>query len=259
VTTFDSKEVAKLLASKLIERRDAKAVQTPSGAYIPDRTENDELIPWSLADVIAHVEGKRTLGHYLVSSEGSCRALAFDIDLRKKANPDRNEEPILFDGEEIDPREVWAGPASPAKRDLALQLRYMADGLAKRTKKVLDVQVLVSYSGAKGMHVYGLLDPGTPASDARDAAKLVIDSLEVIVPEHGNNFFRHESEYKALSIEVFPKQDEIRPGGFGNLLRLPLGVNRKTGKPGFFMNPMAPDGKFEIDDPIAALTHGSLR
>jgi hypothetical protein len=264
VTQPESTEVAKLLGGKLIERRDAKAIQFANGGYTPARVDRRDtesaLLPWKLADLVDHVERRTTYGHYVVSTEGTCRMFAFDIDLRKKAKPDTDDPVVMFRGEEIDARAVWAGPKSECRQDLAVQLRCMAQGLAEQIKKSLDIQVLVSYSGCKGMHVYGVIDHGTPAAEARELARLVMDSMVVpLVPEHGKNFFRHESEYPALSIEVFPKQDDIKPDGFGNLLRLPLGMNQKSGKAGFFVDLATPITKTGIDNPLTALTLGSIR
>jgi hypothetical protein len=35
---------------------------------------------------------------------------------------------------------------------------------------------------------------------------------------------------KRWGMELYPVQDQLRPGGFGNLVRLPLGVHRKSGE-----------------------------
>jgi hypothetical protein len=262
VTQPDPTELAKLIVSNFIERRDVKAVQTPAGAYMPDREDmrdtNSPAIPWSLSDVVDHIEGRKTYGHYVVSTEGTCRCIVFDLDLRQRAKPERGEAPIVFDGEEIDPREVWHGADSPAKRDLAIQLLTLADGFARKGKQA-GFKTIVAYSGNKGMHTYVCLERGTSAADARDAANMIIASMHNIVHERGDNFFRHEFAFPAVSIEVFPKQDSVKADGFGNLVRLPLGVNQKTGKRGFFLDITDGVQSFKIDDPMLALSKGSLR
>jgi hypothetical protein len=134
----------------------------------------------------------------------------------------------------------------------------IAEGFAKRAQKLLGMKVMVTYSGSKGMHTYVVMEPGTSAADARAAASLVIDSFGFIVPDKGKNFFKHAEKFPDISIEVFPKQDDVG-SGFGNLVRLPLGVNRKTGGKGFFMDLSVPQDKFKMDDPMLALTLGSLR
>lgn len=257
-----TKEIAKLLAGRLIERRDVKAVQQKDGAYHPDHE------PFTLADLIAHVEGKRTYGHYVVSKESTCRMICFDVDLvpgRRLEAPFPEPNPPIYyhdgwpDQVEIWPRDEWTNNG-PHKVDLACQLRVLTQGLAERIRELLDVPAMVAYSGSKGMHAYGILEPGTPAADARELAMMVLDTIGEFEPERGKNFFRHKRAFTALSIEVFPKQTEIRPdGGLGNLIRLPLGINQKSGRAGFFLDLGLPMNKFAADDPLVALREGSLR
>lgn len=269
VTTEETKEIAKLMAGKFIERRDAKAVQVPSGkskgAYFLHREgpqknyEDRPLVPFDLASLVAHVEGQRSFGHYLVNPAGdTCRMFAFDIDLNKSS-------PYYPNGPEgecetINPREVWRGPTTQVKRDLAIQLKTMARGLGRRTKKLIGCQVIVTYSGNKGMHVIACLDPGTPAIEARDMAVMVFDSFDhTFEPFRGRNFWKHTVGFPSLDIEIFPKQEDINPEGYGNLMRLPLGVNVKSDRPAAFMRMDDELDKFAFDDPLTVLREGSFR
>lgn len=260
--------VAKLIASTFIERRDVKAQQF-QGGYSPvrehytherhDDHSNCTLVPWGLRDVIAHVQGERTYGHYVVSQNDTCRMFAFDIDLKKTGHwLDIESE----SWKPCDPRDVWLADETPAKRDIRGQLIYTAAALSGRTRGLLDIKTMIAYSGSKGLHVYGILDPGTPAGDARDAALMVLQSFAGdFIVSRGANFWDREG-YPAVEVEVYPKQDTVRGDGFGNLLRLPLGINRKTGQRGFFVKMFADrlsDDPFVEDDPILAMTHGSSR
>lgn len=266
-----NKEIAKLMAGKLIERRDVKAIQAANGAYRPV-LENGVHSPFTLPDLIDHLEGRRTYGHYVLSQEGTCRMACFDIDLNKgrvlePPFPDSNP-PIWYhygheDQQEIWPREVWHGPTTPIKRHLATSLRFIAQSLAERTHNLYGLQTLVAYSGSKGMHVLVLLDRGTQASEARELGVEVLGSFDgLFIPDRGKNFFRHKDPYAfgEISIEIFPKQDKVRAGdGLGNLVRLPLGVNQKSKKPGFFLDLNLPMNKIAADDALTALTEGSVR
>jgi len=265
VTNEDETEIAKLFAARFIERRDVCAIQSPrSGAYAPYRIgfqtkyEDRPLMQFNLERLREHVRGDKTFGHYLLKPETStCRMFCFDIDFNEKSSyyPNGPEHPV----EIINPREIWSGPTTLAKRDLALQLFAMARGLAVRTWKTCGIQVIVSYSGNKGAHVIGCLEAGTPAKEARELAQTVLDSCGVFEPLKGHHFWKHSIGYPSLEIEVFPKQDEVSADGFGNLLRLPLGINRKSGKPGFFVRMDTELGDFKIDDPLTVLTKGSIR
>lgn len=265
------KELAKLLAASFIERRDVKAIQTSHGAYMPvldhiagkhEDHSNCPRVPWSMGDVLDHLGGAATYGHYVVSAENTCRMFAFDIDLKQKG-----EWVNLEAGEwqPCNPREAWLTEPddSPLKGDLRAQLFCMAAGLASSIRSALDIPCAVAYSGSKGLHVYGLLERGTPAADARQMALRVLKWVDCFEPTKGQNFFHHQTEYRALEVEVFPKQDTVREGdGLGNLIRLPLGINRKTGQRGYFIQLHVPGpltGPFVEDDPLVALTQGSYR
>lgn len=244
-----TEDVAKALGNRFVQRRDVKAIQRANGAYNPVEE------PWVLADLVAHVEGQKTYGHYLVDAEGRTRLFAFDIDFETtgtwRSDPSAERQAI-------NPREVWFGEDSACRRDLLVQLRCMAEGLAIRTHRLLEIPVAVSYSGHKGMHVYAFTGP-VDASDARAAAVEVLDSFGVFAPSRGHNFYKHTEGYDSLAIEVFPKQDKISEGGFGNLLRLPLGINQKSGQYGVFVDLRSGYDRIVADNPLAALTNGSLR
>jgi len=53
-------------------------------------------------------------------------------------------------------------------------------------------------------------------------------------------------DIKCFALEIFPKQDALKGKGYGNLVKLPLGVHRRTGgKSGFIPVPMdKPDQQF---------------
>lgn len=264
----DSKELAKLLAGKFIERRDVKAVQmrTMDGTdvYYPHRLRGPDGkpgtgpdIPVSMKDLVDHVEYRATFGHYLITPEGTCRIFAFDIDLIKDpyqfAFNDAND---LINVE--DPRAAWAAAeANPITKELGFQMRAMSEVLAVRSKELLGVPITVHYSGNKGVHVTGLLEPKTSAGDAHEMTHLVLDSLGW-ERYKGKNFWR-APEFGALHIETFPKQDVVREDGLGNLLRLPLGMNVKSGKKSWFVDMNQPTNKWKQDDPIVAMTEGSIR
>lgn len=253
----DSKEIAKLLAGRLIERRDVKAIQFSKG-YAPHvvdpKADTPEYLPVTLKDLIDHVEGRKSYGHYVVSTAGTCRMFAFDIDLEKQAKVLSPQMKLV----DINPREIWAGPPCEWRKLLAKDLQQLTFALASQVKETLGLQVLVAYSGNKGMHVIGLLDPGTPAEDARLLAVEVLDQLGETVAVRGDNFFKCKA-YPSLSIETFPKQEAIQQGGFGNLMRLPLGINLKSNKPAFFLDASELPNRAKVDDPLLALQKGSLR
>lgn len=240
-------ELAKQLGYRFIERRDVKAWQQPTGIYLPDRS------PVKLSDLRSHLAGERTMGHYLVSPENRCRVLAFDIDLTKEVE--------VEGGGTINPRDEFLNPNSPWRPALINHLAIMAEGLGRKVNSELDLPVAIAFSGAKGVHVYGFCG-SEPASDVRGAALDVLAAFGCFEPARGENFFRHkDGHYPTLEVEVFPKQANLDGKDLGNLMRLPLGVNLKTGKPGMFVRTvLADDGTYSFRkvEPLDALSFTTL-
>lgn len=247
-----------LLGKRFIERRDVKAIQW-DGGYAPHRTpapqgQQGENIRWSMQDLRDHIAGVQSYGHYMVSPEGKCKLFAFDIDLKKEGwVTTLKEEEILGSGTRCNPREVWLDFNHPGREFLTMQLRCMAEGLGRRTRRIVgDYPMAVSYSGNKGAHVYCFTD-SIPAIDARQMALEVLRSLPQFRPVKGENFWEHDTGYQNLQIEVFPKQETLEGKDYGNLMRLPLGVHKKTGQRSFFLDCRCPYNELKEMDPMDAL------
>jgi hypothetical protein len=94
---------------------------------------------------------------------------------------------------------------------------------------------LLEDSGYKGRHLWVLFQAPVPAAVARQTGTLFVAL--------------HGPKDRGLTVEVFPKQDATR-GSIGNLIKLPLGIHRRTGRRSRFL---LPDGT-PAPDP-----HGLLR
>lgn len=269
----DSNQLADIIARKFIARKDVKAVQKmlPTGdcIYVPHCQGNPDeknYIGWDRASLVSHIEGTRSYGHYLLNQDNQCKFFAFDVDLEKKGwyfnkdgdIPIEDEQPIEFN-----PRDAWHDRSHPGRWWMKAQLRTVAGLLASKIHEELGVPVAAYYSGNKGVHVYaftGLID----AWQAREGARIVLDAMDIWEPLRGENFFCHKNKdpfegYPNLSIEVFPKQDTMTDkSGLGNLMRAPLGRNKKNPKdPTFFLDLRSPLSDLKPVDPIWALTTAS--
>jgi len=255
-----SKELENLIAKRFISRKDVKAVQTPDGNYRPVNS------PWGRSDLADHLAGTTTFGHYMLGKDDTCKLIAFDIDIEQRSvkNPVGwlPTGPDFEDFAECNPREVWADRSAVHQRAwLKLELRNAAHILVQSVEALLGVPVAAAYSGGKGVHVYAFTGP-VSGQDARDGAEIVLDSLGDFKLFRGNNFFRHRDPqpgvlYSNLSIEIYPKQGAVNDeGGYGNLMRLPLGRNKKSKDPTFFMDMTSPMGQMVPLDPMIALSDG---
>jgi hypothetical protein len=255
-----------LFASKLIARTDVKAIQHRDGSYEPDRT------PWRRSDLEAHIAGTRTFGHYVIAPDDTCKIFCLDVDLRANRKIGDQEVtdgwlPIsgLGEGEVYEdflpasPRQVWSNRADPRRGYLKYSMRLAAAMFAERIWTELKIPVAVAYSGSKGIHVYGLVGKGTPASDAREGAMIVMDSMGIWTPYRGDSVFElkdrtADNELSNFTVEVYPKQSSLQGKDLGNLLRLPLGRNCKSTDPTFFMDLTSALVDMRPVDPEWALT-----
>lgn len=302
----DPDEVAALIAKTFVARRDVKALQSKSGAYMPvtDTGKPDgERLPWTMGDFRAHVAGKQTFGHYVVSKENTAKVFCFDLDLEKELrHVDPHREPtwrilnpvtweeMVRSGSARDawhPTRLWQWCVTcrkgwytdfqeprctdpeheqtigtgqqPDTLALTVLLQETAFRLARKTRELLEIPVAVLFSGNKGLHVYGITGEQN-AADVRAAADIVLDSFDGrYAPVRGKNFYAdRDADYEAVSVEVFPKQEALddRPDALGNLLRLPLGVNRKNGERSFFLESRIM-GELHEMNPVLAMTEGT--
>lgn len=163
----------------------------------------------------AHLAGEVTAGVYLVEPDDTTRLIVLDFDAsrqaRERASGDRHRVAALREA-------VHA--ASAAVRD-----HLLARGL----------EPLWVDSGYKGRHLWLRLDPGLAAGEARRRVHALLASSPPLPPD--------------VSLEVFPKQDQVRPGGLGNLVKLPQGVHLRTGRRAAVLDTRGEPH----DDPVAAM------
>src|SRR5574343_573614 len=99
---MSSNELATLIAKKFIQRKSAKAQQyvyPDRDEYRPVGTWNNgvrtELKPFMMSDIVDHVEGRATYGHYLLDEDDMVKLFAFDVELEKTGSlvelPNLNE------------------------------------------------------------------------------------------------------------------------------------------------------------------------
>lgn len=292
-----SKELARLYASKFIQRKDVKAVQLDrdggglrTGDWFPDtriRRDHSSHLPtgWTMDHLLAHLEGTRTYGHYLLDEENNCKLFAFDIDLKTEGTyvkvpdwtemPDFNGNTVEEDAwiedqvvvtDDVNPLELWhtrKKSALEARNWYKYQMKHLAYIIASSIEQ-MGFGTAVAYSGNKGIHVYGFT--GTmPAVEVREAAMIALDMSGEFEPVRGKNFYRHKNEdpvhgFSNFSIEIFPKQTSLEGKQMGNLMRLPLGVNHKNpADPTFFLDMTTPLSQFTPhSDPVKLLSGGSV-
>lgn len=166
----------------------------------------------SVGDVEDHFRGKRTYGIYLVRSDNTVKAAVIDADLAKKFRKKTCH--------------------SDEKRQILREKQYMITRI-KQVSESAGLFPLVEFSGGKGFHFWYFFDPPAQASQIRP----VLNRIEKLV----------SPDLSAFTLEVFPKQDRLTGKGFGNLVKLPLGIHRLTGKKSNFVEAGSYDLEHQLE------------
>ncbi len=151
--------------------------------------------PMMTRDVEDHLNGKTTYGIYLLQCDGNVNLCVIDADLTAEYRKPRLKPGII----------------QRIKKELA----YLNDRIT-HTVNEIGTEPLVEFSGSKGYHFWFFFSGPISARQARSFIQAIINPIKPDL-----QFFR---------LEGFPKQDQLTKKGFGNLVKLPLGIHRKTGK-----------------------------
>ena len=144
----------------------------------------------------AHLSGEVTVGSYLVRHDDTVTFFVLDLDLTKRALQEA------------------AGDAQ-ALAELRLRVDEAGLRLLEQTAG-LGLSLLLIDSGHKGRHLWGLLARPLPADLVHRFGRLLRRALR--------------PADVCLDLEFFPKQAHVADGGLGNLVKLPLGVHRRSGR-----------------------------
>jgi hypothetical protein len=151
-------------------------------------------------DVEDHLSGKKTYGFYLLDARGHVKTAVIDADLKTEYRKQR----------------LAKETAAKIRRERTYMFRRI-----KEAGSLAGAAPLVEFSGSKGFHFWFFFENPVPAAEARAFAHTIMDEVA--------------GDLSVFSLEVFPKQDKLSGKGLGNLVKLPLGIHRATGKQSFFV------------------------
>jgi len=151
--------------------------------------------PMTATDVQEHFRGLKTYGIYLLKEDNSVGVGVIDADLVQ----------------------AFRRPKLPAaeKRLVLREKNFLLARIAEKAK-ASGMSPLVEFSGGKGFHFWFVFENPLPAARVRTALGVIRDAVA--------------PDLTAFNLEVFPKQDRLSGKGFGNLVKLPLGVHRLSGR-----------------------------
>ncbi|WP_448382309.1 CRISPR-associated primase-polymerase type A1 [Desulfosoma sp.] len=169
--------------------------QQGTQGYVPVRR------PLEAADVMEHLQGRKTYGIYLLQRDSRVRLGVIDADLGAA---------------------LRSSEARAQKREvLRREQRYLVTRLTELARE-RHLFCLVEFSGGKGFHFWFFLEEPLPAGVVRSVLQRLAS--------------RMQPDLSCFQLEVFPKQDRLEGKGLGNLVKLPLGVHRLTGRPSYFLH-----------------------
>jgi hypothetical protein len=158
-----------------------------------------ERRPMGLPDLDDHLAGRKTYGIYLLQADGNIRTAVIDADLNKSLR--------------------GGIPDGPTRHLIRREATHLIARLTELSKAA-GITPLVEFSGAKGYHFWYFFSATAASSAVRAFLHQLVQQVQ--------------PDLTAFGLEVFPKQDQPGGKGFGNLVKLPLGLHRSTGKRSFF-------------------------
>jgi len=182
--------------------------------------------PLTLKATENHILGNMTAGIYPIRLDNTVNFIAFDLDL-----------PKFVVNKTITRESLWKKAIEKVHR-VACELVDL--GAAH------DIPIYIEDSGFKGRHCWIFLETPVPAGVARKFGDILAGQLTGKTPE--------------ISIEIFPKQGRVRQGNLGNLIKLPLGFHKKTGRRGIFVRSdgQPHDNQLELLESVVKATRRSI-
>lgn len=172
--------------------------------------------PLTPAVIRNHLLGVYTVGVYPIRLDGTATFFAVDLDINKTALQRAHGDP-------------------PYAQQLRDTLRCEAARLLQ-TLRDLGFSPLFENSGYKGRHFWVFLEEPETAETLHLLGRLFLGQQTRQIPD-------------GLHLEFFPKQAGVKQQGLGNLIKLPLGIHRRTGR----RSQLLDDQGRPIDRPLEAL------
>lgn len=151
-------------------------------------------------DVLLHLKGEITLGIYISRIDNTVNFLVIDIDIKKSYLEKNITEDEFNNLEKI-------------AHDFSFKIKNYAESL--------NIPMYIENSGYKGRHCWVFFSKPIKSIMAIKLAKILLERFTI--PEE-------------ISVEIFPKNTNIKPNSLGSLVKLPFGIHKKTGKFSYFFD-----------------------
>lgn len=166
------------------------------------RTTEQIMEPLTEEVIRRHLSGDVTLGTYVQRPNGTAKFAVFDIDISRK---------ILL-------QVSYGSNEFTAYKQKAAEYAVQVNKILKR----MGVTGYIEDSGFRGYHVWVFFTEWIPVRYLNQFTDCVIKEWNGIQDD--------------IVLEVFPDSSRIRPGKFGQRVKLPLGIHIRTGSRSFFLD-----------------------
>ena len=156
--------------------------------------------PMEERDVEDHLKGRKTYGIYLIRADETVRVAVIDADLVKQF---RN------------------GKLKAEDKDLIKREQSYLLSRTMELAETIGLKPLVEFSGGKGFHFWFFFASPINAGEAQAHINGIKNTIS--------------RDLTAFNLEVFPKQAQLSGKGLGNLVKLPLGIHKLSGRKSYFL------------------------
>lgn len=149
-----------------------------------------------------HLSGKRTIGTFVQRPNGTAKYLVIDIDISKKVCLKYAVDSMEFS-----------------------QYMQQCGEMLEEIMKILHRIGLQGYSensGFRGYHIWIFFTEWIPVRYVNALSQIIAGEI-------------HNIQKEEISVEYFPDNRKIRAGKAGQSIKLPLGLNSKSGRIGYFL------------------------
>lgn len=161
-----------------------------------------QAVPLSKQILVDHLRGKETIGTYIQRSNATVHYMIVDIDILKK---------IMLQYERGD-----------SEYQAYMEKAWKIVNKILKSFHEFGVQGYPEYSGCRGYHVWLFFREWIPVR----YANMLAEVLQVKLGEID----------EGISIEIFPNKTRVKPGRFGQAVKMPYGIHTRTGERSHFLD-----------------------
>lgn len=196
---YDKTTAAKLMNS-FAGREDIYSIETLQAGS--KRQPDTQMVPLTEQEIYRHLEGTVTVDTYIQRTNATVRYIVADIDVSKK---------ILLSNDR----------GSDVYHSYLNKARKTAEELLK-IYRTFGLTGYLEYSGCRGYHVWLLFSEWIPVRYANMFCDVLEQKLSL--------------QDDGINMEFFPNKTRIKPGKYGQAIKIPCGFHVYSGELSYFMD-----------------------